>query len=130
MMEDMATTTVLIVDDHAAFRDLVGQVLEAGGFAVVGVAVDGESALAGVDEHRPHVVLLDVQLPDISGFEVARRIASRGGFQPVVVLTSTRDAAEYGSLIRNSVACGFICKSDLSGDALRQLLDGCQRCTV
>ena len=115
-------TTVMIVDDHAPFRRLASQLLEAEGFAVVGEAVDGAGALSAVETLRPQVVLLDLQLPDLSGLEVARRIAGRAGARPAVVLTSTRDGADFGSLMSASGACGFIGKSELSGLALRRLV--------
>jgi len=63
---------VLIVDDHESFRRLATRVLAASGFAVIGEAVDGASALRQAARLRPDVVLLDVMLPDRSGLEVAR----------------------------------------------------------
>jgi CheY-like chemotaxis protein len=58
-------TTVLIVDDHRDFRAFARALLEAGGFEVVGEAVDGASALVAARALKPALVLLDVQLPDI-----------------------------------------------------------------
>lgn len=120
MMSGM--TTVLIVDDHGPFRELAGQLLDAEGFTVVGEAVDGAGAISGVETLKPQIVLLDLQLPDLSGFEVARRISSADGELPAVVLTSSRSGADFGSLIRDSGARGFIGKSELSGAALRRLV--------
>lgn len=68
--------TVLIVDDHHAFRESARALLDAEGFAVVGDAADGAGALAAVARLRPDVVLLDVQLPDVDGFAVADRLAA------------------------------------------------------
>src|SRR5207249_10859 len=85
--------TVLIVDDHPSLRVTARALLEAEGFDVVGEAEDGAGALAAARRLRPDVVLLDVQLPDIDGFEVAARLASNGG-RPAIVLTSSRDASE------------------------------------
>ena len=62
-------TTVLIVDDHRDFRAFARALLEAGGFEVVGEAVDGASALVTARALKPALVLLDVQLPDIDGFD-------------------------------------------------------------
>src|SRR5207245_1766111 len=101
--------TLLIVDDHAGFRGFARTLLESEGFEVAGVAADGESALAAVDELRPDVVLLDVQLPGIDGFEVARRIAAAAR-PPSVVLTSTRDASDYHTRLAESPVRGFIAK--------------------
>jgi DNA-binding NarL/FixJ family response regulator len=108
--------TVLIVDDHAAFRSAARALLEAGGFEVVGDAVDGESAVAAVQALRPAIVLLDVQLPDTDGFAVAERLAEIEE-APTVVLTSTRSAASLRWRLESS-AWRFIPKSELSGEAL------------
>src|ERR671914_2325747 len=83
-------TSVLIVDDHPSFRASARMLLESEGFDVVGEAEDGEGALVAVRELRPDVVLLDVQLPDIDGPEVAARLAGADGLCPAVVLTSSR----------------------------------------
>jgi DNA-binding NarL/FixJ family response regulator len=114
-------TSVLIVDDHAGFRSRARAVLEADGYEVVGEAADGASALSSSRDLRPDVILLDVQLPDFDGFEVLRRLPT-DGHRPAVVLTSSRDAADYGWRIAASGARGFIPKADLSGPILRGLL--------
>jgi DNA-binding NarL/FixJ family response regulator len=113
--------TVVIVDDHAGFRLSARTLLEAEGFDVVGEAVDGVSALAVIGVLRPRIVLLDVQLPDIDGFEIAERLA-RAGDPPAVVLVSTRGASAYRRRLTRSPARGFIAKSELSGDALAALV--------
>jgi DNA-binding NarL/FixJ family response regulator len=112
---------VLIVDDHAEFRALARAMLERDGFEVVGEAVDGAQTLLVVEQTRPEVVLLDVQLPDVNGFEVARAL-SEGEDAPVIVMTSTRDAADFGGRLERSGARGFIAKSHLSGAALAELV--------
>jgi DNA-binding NarL/FixJ family response regulator len=114
--------TVLIVDDHPSFRATARALLEEEGFDVVGEAADGESALEASKVLRPDLVLLDVQLPDIDGFEVARRLQALNGTRPHVVLTSSRDGADYGTLVDESAALGFIPKGELSGAALGALL--------
>ena len=68
--------TVLIVDDHGDFRAAARELLEADGYEVIGEAADGAGALQQVEELRPAIVLLDIQLPDSDGFEVAARLAS------------------------------------------------------
>jgi DNA-binding NarL/FixJ family response regulator len=112
---------VLIVDDNARFRERARQRLEADGYEVVAEAADGASALAAARRHRPGVVLLDVGLPDMSGLTVAERL-SREPDPPAVVLTSTRDAADFGDAVARCGARGFIPKAALSGDAISALL--------
>jgi DNA-binding NarL/FixJ family response regulator len=115
-------TSVLIVDDHLRFRATARRWLTREGFDVVGEAADGAGALEAADLLRPDVVLLDVQLPDTDGFEIAARLTLDGGSRSVVVLTSTRDAAEFGDLVARSGARGFIPKAELTGPRLSALL--------
>ena len=119
--DDPDGVNVLIVDDHPSFRANARALLEAEGFDVVGEAEDGESAIRAAGELSPELVLLDVQLPDIDGFEVARRLTNGGG-GPVVVLVSSRDGSDFGPLVERSGARGFIAKAELSGAALSALL--------
>lgn len=114
--------SVLIVDDHPAFRATARAVLQAAGFDVVGEAADSASALEAARALRPELVLLDVHLPDGDGFAVAAEL-TRGGNAPAVVLTSSRDAADFGPLIERSGARGFVPKAELSGAALAALLE-------
>ena len=111
--------SVLIVDDHPAFRASARAMLELDGFEVVGEAVDGTSGIEQADALEPDVVLLDVALPDMSGFDVAERLAPA----TKVVLTSSRHRSDFGRRVRSSRALGFIPKDDLSGDALRRLTE-------
>jgi DNA-binding NarL/FixJ family response regulator len=115
--------SLLIVDDHEAFRNLASALVVAQGFEVAGQARDGESALALVELLRPDVVLLDVQLPGIDGFEVARSLSRRAS-PPRVVLTSTREGADYGERLRHAPVLGFIPKRELSGPVLAALVAG------
>ena len=112
--------TVLIVDDDAPFRVTVRALLEAEGCLVVGEAADGRSALAEVERLRPELVLLDVQLPDVNGFDVAAALADWYD-PPAVVLTSSRSASSYRRRLASSPARAFIPKSELSGEALAAL---------
>jgi DNA-binding NarL/FixJ family response regulator len=113
--------SVLIVDDHPAYRASARRLLEAEGFDVIGEAGDGHAGIAAVRELHPDLVLLDVQLPDIDGFEVAARIAALG-LSSAVVLVSSRNRAEYGALVTDSAVRGFVPKAELSGAALTALM--------
>jgi DNA-binding NarL/FixJ family response regulator len=113
---------VLVVDDHPGFRRCVRALLMSEGFDIVGEAEDGESALSLAAELSPDLVLLDIQLPDISGFEVVSRLHEQNP-ELEIVLVSSRDQSAYGSSVAESGARGFITKSDLSGLALARLLE-------
>jgi CheY-like chemotaxis protein len=92
------------------------KMLEAAGFTVA-EAANGAEATQAVLLIRPDLVLLDIQLPDVDGFEVARRLSVPDD-RPVIVLTSSREASDYGSLVASSPAAGFLPKDQLSGAAL------------
>lgn len=113
--------TVLIVDDHPEFRARALSLLEAEGLEVVGQAADGATAIEAATALRPDLVLLDVRLPDIDGFEVARRLMELDA-RPEIVLTSSHACEDFASLIAASPARGFLCKDNVSGPALRALL--------
>jgi CheY-like chemotaxis protein len=111
---------VLVVDDHPDFRRLARRILEAAGFGVAEAATGAEAVAAGA-VLRPDAVLLDIQLPDVDGFVVASRLAD-ADHQTTIVLTSTREASDYGDRIVSSPVAGFLPKTELSGPALRTLL--------
>ena len=109
--------TVLIVDDHPSFRASARTLLEAEGYEVIGEAENGETAVDAARELHPDLVLLDVQLPGINGFRVADQLRKLED-PPVVILTSSRDVADYGRCISDCGATGFVPKADLSGAAI------------
>lgn len=113
---------VLIVDDHASFRANARLLLSSEGYIVVGEAADGRTGLAEAERLAPDIVLLDVFLPDIDGFQVASELTART--LGIVVLTSSHDGRDFGSLIQESGAHGFIPKMELSGRALDALVEG------
>jgi DNA-binding NarL/FixJ family response regulator len=119
-------TSVLIVDDHDGFRTQASAMLIAAGYEVVGEAGDGSSGVAEAARLAPDLVLLDVQLPDMSGFDVARRLREDGD-RAAIVLISTRDRSDYGARIERSGVDGFISKSELSAGALLAILEGRER---
>ena len=116
------STTALIVDDHAMFRTSTRLLLQAEGYDVVGEADDGVSAVAEATQLRPDIVVLDVQLPDTTGFEIARELLERR-LVGRIVLVSSRHASDYGEQVGESGAVGFIAKDELSGEALHSVLD-------
>jgi DNA-binding NarL/FixJ family response regulator len=113
--------SVLIVDDSPGFRVRARRQLQDDGFEVVAEAADGASALSAVRRHRPAVVLLDIQLPDISGLDVAEGLA-RWPDPPAVVLTSTHDPDDFGARLVRCGALGFVPKAELSGARVAALL--------
>ena len=82
--------TLLIV---AGFRSLARRLFTSGGFEVVGEAAEDHAAVTAARQLRPDVVLLDIQLPDIDGFEVTMRLRQNSA-GPVIVLTSSRDRTD------------------------------------
>lgn len=111
--------SILIVDDHEAFRASARTLFESEGYVVVGEAEDGAGAVRMAEELRPEVVLLDVHLPDLHGFDVTEQLL-RLGTAPQVVLTSSR--ADYSTVAGSTGARGFIRKDELSPSALEALL--------
>jgi DNA-binding response OmpR family regulator len=81
----------------------------------------GASALLECCRLRPEVVLLDVQLPDIDGFNVCEKITAHAE-HPTVIMTSSRDGSDFGPLVSTSGACGFVPKAELSGERVQELL--------
>jgi DNA-binding NarL/FixJ family response regulator len=117
---------VLIVDDHPSFRSAARLLLEHEGFEVIGEAEDGLTGIERTTQLSPDLVLLDVNLPDLDGFDVATRITSAdadGADRPKIVLTSSRDPREFGSLVGRSGASGFVPKGELSAARINALLN-------
>ena len=112
---------VLIVDDNGAFRAAARQLLERAGFSVVAEAGSGAGGVEEAKAHSPDVAIVDVQLPDFDGFEVAERL-SRLDVPPRVILTSSLDDADFGTLVAGSSALGFVPKAELSASLVGALL--------
>ena len=117
----MTRPTVLVIDDHSGFRATARRLLERDGWSVVGEAADGQSGLAAAAALAPDVVLLDIGLPDVDGFEVAERLA-RGHDAPSIVLISSRDPETYRERARSSRASAFVAKDELDPAVLRSLV--------
>lgn len=113
--------SIAIIDDNSGFRASARRVLEDQGYVVAAEAADGSSGVDAVKSSEVEIAIVDIQLPDFDGFEVARRICA-GESPPAVVLVSSRDRADFGSLVDRSPARGFIAKSDLSGASLQAVV--------
>jgi CheY-like chemotaxis protein len=115
----------LIIDDSPRFLEAARGLLERQGVTVVGVASTSAEALQRVQELRPDVTLLDIDLGGESGLELARRLHDRPELAPApVILISTHAEQDYAELIAASPAVGFLSKTALSADAIRGLLAG------
>jgi CheY-like chemotaxis protein len=115
----------VIVDDNHEFLQTAAGLLERGGMTVVGVASNADDAVRSAARLRPDVILVDVNLGQEDGFELAERLHREGGHDgPAVVLTSTHAPADFAELIENSPAAGFVQKAALSVPAIRDLVHG------
>jgi two-component system nitrate/nitrite response regulator NarL len=110
----------LIVDDNARFLAAARTLLEREGIAVVGVASSSAEAVQLAGALRPDVALVDIDLGDESGFDVARRLA--GAELSQVVLISAYPEADFAELIAASPAVGFLAKADVSALKIREVL--------
>jgi two-component system NarL family response regulator len=123
----MGQIRVVLVDDHPAVRLGIRKMLErAGNFEVVGDAQNGEQALQIVRERRPDVVLLDIELPDIKGYEVARRITT-GGQAVHILALSAHASKQYILKMFSCGAVGYITKEEAPYqvvEAIRGIVDG------
>jgi DNA-binding NarL/FixJ family response regulator len=116
---------LLIVDDSGRFLDAARGLLQRQGIAVVGVASNSTEALRQVEQLRPDVTLVDIDLGGESGFELVRRLDREAGLaHPRTILISTHGEQDYAELIAASPAIGFLPKSALSAAAIQHLLDG------
>jgi DNA-binding NarL/FixJ family response regulator len=115
----------LIVDDNVQFLEAATDLLQRGGITVVGVAQTTAEAMRKAGELRPDVTLVDIDLGDESGFELARMLTAAPVLESSqVVLTSAYEEMDFADLIAASPAAGFVSKSDLSGRALLEAVNG------
>lgn len=112
----------LIVDDSAGFLSTARRLLERQGIAVAGVASSGAEAALRVEELRPDVVLLDIDLGAESGLDVAERLGGAGTTSPRIIMISTHSEQDYRDLVAASPAVGFLAKTALSAQAIQDLL--------
>jgi DNA-binding NarL/FixJ family response regulator len=117
------TLRCIIVDDSPRFLAAARGLLERQGMTIVGVASTSAEALERVQELRPDVTLVDIDLGGESGLELARRLHRQAGPAPApVILVSTHAEEDYAELIAASPAVGFLSKSTLSAGAIHALL--------
>jgi DNA-binding NarL/FixJ family response regulator len=113
----------LIVDDNALFLEGAAALLRREGLDVIGVASNSAQAIQLVSELRPDVTLVDIDLGDEDGLEVARRLSDDAAVQSKVILISTHSEEDLAHLIAMSPALGFVPKTRLSAQAIRDLLE-------
>ncbi len=116
---------VMLVDDHALVRSAIRQALEAPDVVVVGEASSAEEALEMAPRLRPDLLLLDIDLPGMSGLEAVRELAPRLPDTRVVMLTVSTDRRDLLDAVRHG-AFGYLTK-DLTGDALLRAVRGIRR---
>ena len=110
---------VVIVDDNPEFLDSARRLLEHQGVRVVGVASTNADGLRSVQELRPDVTLVDVNLGEESGFDLAEALQQSDDEAPVpVILISTHAEPDLADMLETSPAIGFLAKSALSADAI------------
>jgi DNA-binding NarL/FixJ family response regulator len=111
----------LIVDDNAQFLQASRLLLERQGLTVVDAVSAADQCLQRTAELGPDIVLVDVELGDESGFELAQQLARAGREAPQVIFISTHTEQDYADVVRNSGALGFLSKSRLSREAIERL---------
>lgn len=125
-MSDQATIRVYLVDDHAIVRTgIAGMLADAPGMAVVGQAADGASALDGIREHDPDVVLMDLRMPRLDGPSAIARMRTSGDNRAVLVITTYDTDADILRAIEAG-ANGYLLK-DASRDELVQAIETVSR---
>ena len=117
-------TRILIVDDNTDFLRAARQLLDRDGVAVAAVATNADEAMGLARDLEPDVVLVDIDLGDESGFDLARRLHNAFNGQTRVLMISTHAEDDFADLIGQSPALGFISKSNLSAAAIRDMLSG------
>jgi two-component system, NarL family, nitrate/nitrite response regulator NarL len=113
----------VIVDDNADFLDAASGLLEQEGINVVGIASTGAQAYRASRELQPDVMLIDVDLDNETGFEVASGLAQGAGQeQPRVILISAHDPDEFENLMADAPAAAVVSKTRLSGQMIRDII--------
>lgn len=116
---------IVLVDDHALFRDGVASLLSAWGHDVVGQAADGAAAPELVRRLAPDLVLMDIRMPGLSGLEATRQIVARDPSVAIVMLTVSEDEDDLFAAIKSG-ARGYLLKN-LEAAQLRAMIEGIER---
>jgi CheY-like chemotaxis protein len=116
------TLRALIVDDNPEFLAIARRLLERDGISVTGLASSGAEALRQIEEQDPDVILVDVDLGQESGFDLAEQLRPVTGGRPSVILISAYPELDLEDLLRGSSAIGFVSKPDLSAAAIIDVL--------
>jgi DNA-binding NarL/FixJ family response regulator len=124
---DTMPVSCLIVDDSRDFLDAARELLERDGIAVVGGVSTGAQACRLCREQRPDVALIDIDLGEETGFQVARQLADQAGPRPCMILTSAYSDDDFADMIADNPAVSFLPKAWLSGAAIRGILAGAGR---
>ena len=115
------TIRIVVVDDHALFRrGLVGLLSEMEGFQVVGEAANGQDALGVIETEKPDIVLLDVNMPEMSGIQTLTAMRKQGMDSSVLMLTISQHEEDLIGAIRAG-ASGYLLKN-AEPEALRQTI--------
>ena len=115
---------LLIVDDNTHFLAAARGLLEREGMTVVGVASTGADAMRLADSLRPDLTLVDVDLGEESGFDLALRLTEADGGTAPVILISAYPEEDLADLVDASAALGFLPKSSISAKAIKDLVRG------
>jgi CheY-like chemotaxis protein len=116
-------TRCVIVDDNRDFLDAATRLLEHQGISVVAVATSSAEGLQCVEDLRPDVTLVDIDLGEESGFDLIERLHGNGfGAAVPTILISTHAEEDFAELVAASPALAFIPKDALSGPAIRDVL--------
>ncbi|WP_018232004.1 response regulator [Thioalkalivibrio thiocyanodenitrificans] len=113
---------VLLIDDHALFREGLQELLKRRGIETVGAVGDGEAGIRLAGELQPDVILLDMRMPGMNGLEVLRRLRQSGLAMPVVMLTTSTEEQDLVECLRNG-AQGYLLKEMEPGDLVNALED-------
>lgn len=122
----------IIVDDNPDFLRAAGELLDRDGISVVGCVSTGAEAQRACEELKPDIVLIDIDLGDETGIEIAHRLASQrqGVDRPRMILISAYSEEDFADLIADSPAVSFLSKAALSASAIRGILNGSRASAV